>query len=99
MISRGMGTKNTYPLQVSLRQSLRWMQKNQYLKNLEPNQNSRGIPIIIQDSTDPVFGYSSGDPYGIPSDNTTKVPHPVPIIKLPSVQGETRTKNTSHVKK
>ena len=47
----------------------------------------------------PGFGYSSWNPSGIPSDNTTNDNYPVPIINLTSVASETPTRYNPHMPK
>ena len=63
--------------------------------NRDPRGFTRDMTSIIPVS--PVFGYSNGDPSVIPSDNPTKDPSPVTIIKPAIMPIETPTKGISHV--
>ena len=63
----------------------------------EPNHNPRGTPISVSGRSASVFGDSSGDKFGIPSDKPTKDPYPVPIIKPYIMPSETPTRNHSCV--
>ena len=78
---------------------MRRRQKHQHLTASDPNHNPRGAPRSVPDIKSPGFGDSSGYPSGIPSDNPTKYPYPVPIIKSASGPSETPTKHPSYVPK
>ena len=78
---------------------MRRRQQHQHLTASEPNHNPRGSHSSVTGSSSPRFGYNIGDPGVSPSDNPTKYPSTMPIIKPTSVSSENPTKDLSHVPK
>ena len=64
-----------------------------------PNHDPRGAPISVPGIPEQGFGESSEGPSESSSDNPTKYPYPVPIIKTASGPSDTPTKYTLHVPK
>ena len=89
--TEGGNQEITTPHQVASRKSVRRQQQHLHLTASDPNQKTRGAPSSFKGSTYTGFGYSSGDTGGSPSDNPTKDPSPVPIIKPESGPSVTKT--------
>ena len=87
------------PQKVDLWKYMRRQKQHRHLTASYSKQNPRVVPRSVPDSSDLVFGGSSGDPSVSPSDKTTIDPYPVPIINPEIVTSETTTKDTFHVTK